>query len=118
MKATTTVFVYGTLMPGEERWPLLEPYAVGAHRAMVPGQLYDTGRGYPCALFDRAGSIPGSVIELDPSLADEALTMLDQVEGVHLGLYARVLVTTDADEPAWSYAWGADLDGLVPIVKW
>jgi gamma-glutamylcyclotransferase (GGCT)/AIG2-like uncharacterized protein YtfP len=115
---TTKVFVYGTLMPGEGRWSLVEPFSLGVHEAIVRGQLYDTGRGYPCALFDRPGSIPGAVIDLDPTRADEALTILDQVEGVHLGLYARVLVITDADEPAWSYAWGDDLDGLVPIVKW
>lgn len=24
----TLVFVYGTLMPGERRWPLLRPYAL------------------------------------------------------------------------------------------
>src|SRR5437879_9693245 len=105
-------------MPGEERWPLLEPYAVGAHRAIVQGQLYDTGRGYPCALFDRPGSIPGAVIELDASRIRAALVLLDEVEGVDLGLYERVVVITDANEPAWSYAWCDDLDGLVPIVRW
>jgi gamma-glutamylcyclotransferase (GGCT)/AIG2-like uncharacterized protein YtfP len=115
---TTSVFVYGTLLPGQDRWPLIAEHAVAVREATVRGQLYDTGRGYPCALFDRDGSIPGAVIELDPSRADDVLAMIDEVEGVRLGLYARVLVTTDADEPAWSYAWRADLDGLVPIVKW
>ncbi|MGH3463334.1 MAG: gamma-glutamylcyclotransferase, partial [Kribbellaceae bacterium] len=67
------MFVYGTLLPGQERWPLLEPYAVGSHPASVTGQLYDTGRGYPCALFDRPGSIPGAIVELDPAQLDAAL---------------------------------------------
>jgi gamma-glutamylcyclotransferase (GGCT)/AIG2-like uncharacterized protein YtfP len=114
----SAVFVYGTLLPGQERWPLLEPYALEAREALVRGQIYDTGRGYPGALFDRPGSIPGALIELDPERLTDALTMLDEVEGVDLGLYRRVLVHTDADEPAWSYAWADDPDALVPIERW
>ena len=114
----TAVFVYGTLLPGEERWPLLEPFAVGTREATVAGQLYDTGRGYPCALFDRPGFIPGALIDVDATRLDDVLALLDEVEAVSEGLYARVIVTTDANEPAWSYAWDDDLDGLVPIVRW
>jgi gamma-glutamylcyclotransferase (GGCT)/AIG2-like uncharacterized protein YtfP len=114
----SAVFVYGTLLPGRERWPLIEPYALGSREAFVGGRLYDTGRGYPCARFDLSGLIPGAVITLDPGRLVDALVMLDEVEGVGLGLYERVLVRTDADEDAWSYAWGGDPDGLVPIVRW
>ncbi len=114
----TCVFVYGTLLPGEERWPLIAAHVVAARPANVRGALFDTGAGYPCALFDRDGTIPGAVLELRPAEVDAVLAMLDEVEGVELGLYERVVVTTDANEPAWSYAWAQDLDGLVRILRW
>jgi gamma-glutamylcyclotransferase (GGCT)/AIG2-like uncharacterized protein YtfP len=114
----TAVFVYGTLLPGEERWPLVEAHVVAARPATVRGALFDTGAGYPCALFDRDGTIPGAVLELRPGDVDTVLAILDEVEGVDLGLYERVVVTTDANEPAWSYAWAQDLDGLVRILRW
>ena len=47
------LFVYGTLAPGHEAWPVLEPWVVGAPASPTrsPGCLYDTGRGYPAATF-------------------------------------------------------------------
>ncbi|MEY2457172.1 MAG: hypothetical protein QOK06_2266 [Acidimicrobiaceae bacterium] len=114
----TAVFVYGTLLPGEHRWPLLEPFAVGSRRAAVAGRLFDTGRGYPCALFSGSGSIPGAVVALDPARVEEALLLLDEVEGVTFGLYERVVATTDDGEAVWSYAWAGTMDELTPIVRW
>ena len=64
------VFVYGTLMPGRLRWPLIELQATGHRPAAVPGRLFDTGQGWPAALFDdgcghhrarRAGGAPPRV---------------------------------------------------------
>ena len=114
----TAVFVYGTLLPTEGRWPLLEPFAVGVRTAAVTGRLFDTGRGYPCALFSSTGSIPGAVIDIEPDRIDEVLALLDEVEGVVFGLYERALMTTDDGEPVWSYAWAGDMDDLTPIVRW
>ena len=45
------LFVYGTLAPGELSWSLLAPHAVATCEGSVPGRLYDTGRGYPGAVF-------------------------------------------------------------------
>src|SRR4051794_23069441 len=114
----TAVFVYGTLLPTESRWPLLEPFATGARAASVPGRLFDTGRGYPCALFSGRGSIPGAVVTVDEAHIDEVLALLDEVEGVAFGLYERALVTTDDGERVWSYEWAGDMDDLTPIVRW
>jgi gamma-glutamylcyclotransferase (GGCT)/AIG2-like uncharacterized protein YtfP len=114
----TTVFVYGTLLPNESRWPLLEPFAIGARPATVPGRLFDTGRGYPCALFSGAGTIPGAVVTLEPAQVAEVLELLDEVEGVAFGLYERVVVRTDDGEAVWSYEWATDMDELTPIVRW
>ena len=70
----THLFVYGTLRPGQERWPHLAPFVVDqGHDDTVPGALYDTGNGYPAARFDRAGTIHGRVYSLHVDRLDEAL---------------------------------------------
>lgn len=111
---TVTLFVYGTLGPGEEAWPLLEPHATELRRAQVAGRLYDTGNGYPAAVFDdTAPPVHGWCCRVDASrLAD-----LDRFEG---GDYARVpVVTTDGTE-AIAYEWIAALGGcvLIPGGRW
>jgi len=114
----TALFVYGTLLPDQERWPLIADHVVAVRDATVAGTLFDTGHGYPCARFDGDGSIPGALLELRDDELDAVLAMVDEIEGVDIGLYERVIVTTDANEPAWSYAWAQDLDGLVKIARW
>lgn len=114
------LFAYGTLLPGEPRWAFLEPYVVDEGRpTSVSGRLYDTGRGYPAARFARDGAsdsarIVGRVFHLDPALVDEALTVLDEVEGAVAGLYRRVDVQIDSGERAAAYEYGDGLD-LRPI---
>ena len=114
------VFVYGTLRPGQSRWPILSTFVAGRdHReAAVPGQLYDTGRGYPAAVFDGDGTVPGLLIRLADEHVERALQILDKVEGTDYELYARALVTTTDGDHAWAYAWLGTLDGLTPIDCW
>lgn len=113
---TPDVFVYGTLMPGHLRWHHIEPYVVERWQDKVPGQLYDTGRGYPGARFDEPGHIPGWGLRLDDARLDEALRLLDEIEGPHL--YERVLVATGVGRPAWSYRMLLDADEMEPIAAW
>ena len=48
MHVVTDLFVYGTLLPGDVRWPLLERYVTGEGTSdAVAGLLYDTGLDYP-----------------------------------------------------------------------
>ncbi|MCU1367341.1 MAG: hypothetical protein JWN39_2980 [Ilumatobacteraceae bacterium] len=103
------LFVYGTLRPGEVRWQFLEPYVVdeGADDS-VAGQLFDTGLGYPAAIFGNDGAISGRVYALRAETIDEALHELDIVEGAVRGLYARVPITTAAGVTAWAYQFGTD----------
>jgi gamma-glutamylcyclotransferase (GGCT)/AIG2-like uncharacterized protein YtfP len=117
---TSTLFVYGTLRPGDVRWHLLAPFAAddGVDDA-VDGQLFDTGLGYPAALFgpDPGGmlqAIRGRRYELHTHRLDEALCVLDEEESSVAGLYRRVLVTTRAGRTAWAYEYGGGLD-LSPI---
>ena len=114
------MFVYGTLMPGHLRWSLIEPFADRHHPAAVPGQLYDTGRGYPAARFaphhrDRAvgadgrPTILGVVVDLAPDRRAETLRLLDQIEGAD---YRRRLLSTTAGRACWSYEWVGELGHL------
>ena len=113
------LFVYGTLMPGEARWRLLEPLA--AHDDAVPaeaaGYLYRTPYGWPAAVFDdaAAGLVPGVVVTLrDPQ---RALPVLDEVEGTSTGLFERRLVTTTAGA-CFAYHWPGPVTGFRPIASW
>ena len=115
----STLFVYGTLQPGDERWPFLEPFATdeGTPDA-VDGSLFDTGCGYPAAVFDHRAT-PGEVVQgrrfvLHAGRLDEALAALDEEESSVAGRYRRTLVTTHADLIAWAYQYGEGLD-LTPI---
>jgi gamma-glutamylcyclotransferase (GGCT)/AIG2-like uncharacterized protein YtfP len=95
------LFVYGTLAPGQQRWPALAPFVVGDGRAATAsGLLYDTGYQYPAARFVGGGSIHGRVFELTD--VQRALDELDLVEGAVELLYQRVQVLTSAGA-AWAY---------------
>jgi gamma-glutamylcyclotransferase (GGCT)/AIG2-like uncharacterized protein YtfP len=82
------IFVYGTLQRGEER----SCYMRGCRLSEilgVPGRLYDTGRGYPAALFDDESdrAVSGELYTMeDPSSRIEEL---DRVEGTLSGLFRR-----------------------------
>jgi gamma-glutamylcyclotransferase (GGCT)/AIG2-like uncharacterized protein YtfP len=113
------VFVYGTLQPGEERWPILEPLVSDEGRpATVRGHLYDTGEGYPAALFPDGveALIAGRIFALRAESIEDDLDLLDEVEAAVEGLYRRVVVETSDGERAWAYEFGAGLD-LAPITS-
>lgn len=113
------LFVYGTLRPGDVRWPMLEPWVVGeGHDDDAPGRLFDTGRGYPAAVFDDrvAARIRGRTYELRLDTIESALAALDEEEGTVAGLYHRVEIVTGAGWRAWAYRTGAALD-LTPIAS-
>ena len=109
---TPSVFVYGTLMPGHQRWPWLAPYVQSHHPDEIRGRLYDTQMGYPAALLDEDGRIPGISCTLDPLLADEAWSMLDDIEG---RLYERRTTTTRRGRAVSTYVWIGEREHLVPI---
>ena len=119
MTAPARLFVYGTLMVGHCRWPILEPFvatgAGGAARCRVSGRLFDTGLEYPAARFDLAGVIHGQRFVLRPSRVTEALAVLDRVEGGVEGDFHRVEVRTETGLTAWSYQFGGDTAGLVDL---
>ena len=109
--APTGVFVYGTLMPGQGRWPALASFAAGSRPAMARGHLWDTGLGYPAARFDSGGGqIPGVLVTIAPDLLASALVVLDRIEDEGV-LFRRVEVVTSAG-PALSYEWLGRTEGF------
>ena len=109
------IFCYGTLLPGEERWQFLAPFVLAYEPDQVSGRIYDTGLGYPAALFDRVGIIHGFRFRLDTAQLLDALSLLDEIEGAVEGLYHRVQVTTAMGAQVHAYQYGGTPEGLVDI---
>ncbi len=113
---TVRLFVYGTLVPGDVAWPVLEPWVVGTPQAdTAVGRLYDTGRGYPGATFEavyppargaEATVVHGATVVLHPGRVEAALAELDRYEGDE---YERIAIRTGAGLDAETYAWTASL---------
>jgi gamma-glutamylcyclotransferase (GGCT)/AIG2-like uncharacterized protein YtfP len=117
----TLLFVYGTLMPGHVRWPILEADATAWRSATTPGRLYDLGQGWPVAHFGPTADrsvVPGVAVDLHPDRATACLAALDRVEGVHDGLFVRVEVDLDDGRRAWAYSWPTPLDDGARIDRW
>ncbi|MGY1653300.1 gamma-glutamylcyclotransferase family protein [Geodermatophilus sp. SYSU D01119] len=115
-----TVFVYGTLKPGHARWPALAPFAdepAGVRETAVRGALWDTGYGWP-AMTSGAAPVPGVLVPLVPSRVAEALALLDAIEGVAVGLFQRVRVTTADGTPCWTYRWPGATTDFTAIDSW
>jgi gamma-glutamylcyclotransferase (GGCT)/AIG2-like uncharacterized protein YtfP len=107
------VFVYGTLRPGDVRWPLLRPFVVDeGWPDEVRGQLFDTGLDYPAAVFGTCHDawVVGHTFTLLDHDVDHALAVLDDEEDTVLGLYRRVQVTTRRGVSAWAYEYGSGLE--------
>jgi gamma-glutamylcyclotransferase (GGCT)/AIG2-like uncharacterized protein YtfP len=122
MNGIGRMFVYGTLMPGRLRWPLLEPFATGHRPATVPGELYDAGRGWPVAVLadspDGTGHVPGYVVELDPGSLAACLALIDDVEETETDELRRIEVVTTAGERAWAYHYTPSPAGHTRIAAW
>lgn len=116
------LFVYGTLQPGQPRWPALAGFVLhggNGCRVTVTGTLYDTGYGWPAAIFGGGvdDHIPGIVLRLAPGTVDEGLAALDLIEGVGARLFERVAVEIDGYR-CWAYQWLGDTEGFRRIESW
>ena len=99
---TTKLFVYGTLMRGEERDGLVAHLT--ATPATVHGHLWRAPAGYPALLLDPSGpTIQGELLQLEQA---SILMVLDLYEGVAEGLYTRQQIDVSVNgrkEAAWAY---------------
>jgi gamma-glutamylcyclotransferase (GGCT)/AIG2-like uncharacterized protein YtfP len=115
------LFVYGTLMPGRLRWPLLQPFVTGHQPAGVPGRLFDSGQGWPVATLDDrtvASVVPGILVALDRQRLEACLELIDDVEDTATDELRRLCVTTTAGDVAWAYHFTRPVDGLAAIERW
>ncbi len=134
MNDENSLFVYGTLRFGDVRWHFLEPFVEDhGHPDTAVGRLFDTGAGYPAALFDavadgghgdgvgRGPTIVGHRYRLIPAQTATALQILDEVESAVTGLYRRIRIVTGAGCEAWAYQYGLAFDdpalGLTQITS-
>ena len=115
------VFVYGTLMKGNERWPRMRPWSTeGPVIGSVRGRLYHLGH-YPGLRLDEGGVVHGEVYRCED--IEGALGELDTVEGVDsvepsAGLYLRVPVRVDTKSGtrwAWTYVINQLPSSAVPL---
>jgi len=106
-----SVFVYGTLKPGQCNHDLFRGYDVTFTPATIPGRLY--GYGLPVCLVlpdDSPDRVHGYVATFD-SLS--LLNRLDRLEGVHSGgkgydIYERLEVTAtlETGETVEAFVYG------------
>ena len=112
------VFVYGTLKPGQARWPLLAPFVTGAPiDGMVMGQLRDGGHGYPALNAVDDAKAPGVLCTCRSDEMASLLSLLDDVEGVPQHLYSRQARDVDGTL-AWVYVADRCAGQGTPIDAW
>ena len=114
--AENRLFVYGTSMPGQDGYQVLERYVESARRDEVAGELFDSGRGYPLAKIEPGGgTIRGYLLELDEATQDEARRAMTKYEG---GMFHPVEVRTGSGTTATAYEWIGDTEGFPRIDDW
>jgi gamma-glutamylcyclotransferase (GGCT)/AIG2-like uncharacterized protein YtfP len=108
--AGTYFFVYGTTMPGHLRYHLIQEFVAEATPARVPGQVYDTGSGYPAAKFGPGtGEVEGHLLRLRPERVGETQRLFTQIEA---GMFERVSVETNSGVTAFAYEWIGSIQGM------
>jgi gamma-glutamylcyclotransferase (GGCT)/AIG2-like uncharacterized protein YtfP len=119
------LFVYGTLLRGEERHPVLtRHHAAGAGAAKTAGALIDLGAFPGLVLDGRGGSVAGELYELSDPAA--LFAELDEIEsfrgfGAAGSVYRRAIVRVTrgggATVPAWTYLYAGDTTGSYEIAS-
>ena len=121
-QATEVVFVYGTLLRGEQRHDQVMDHLRRVLPAAIPGRLQDYGE-YPSLLPATGGEqeVQGELLFLDD--IEQVLPLLDAVEGFFGydrpgSLFRRVLISTPAagrEGLAWAWVAGEALGTGEPI---
>lgn len=104
----TPLFVYGTLKPGQSRWPAIAHDVVEVGEGTAPGSLIITQWGWPAADFAAEGTIHGVAVRpVDPEATARVLQVCDRMEDVpHLFRRVTVRIAVGGDEmDATAYEW-------------
>jgi gamma-glutamylcyclotransferase (GGCT)/AIG2-like uncharacterized protein YtfP len=114
MADTLPVFVYGTLMPHGLYWPRISDWILYWEDAEVRGQVFDTGLGYPAAVFRGEAVVTGVLLHFRPDVLDRALDVIDEIEDEGHE-YRRIEVTTAGGQRAVAYEWMHGTEGMVGV---
>lgn len=115
--ALDRLFVYGTLRPRGQAFPLVEPVVVRHQPAVLTGySLVGEGHRYPWCIESPGSEVAGELLWLRE--VQETLRRLDEYEGVDEPEpeYVRAVadVLTGAEVlPAWVYVGGSAVPGDV-----
>lgn len=104
---TDRLFVYGSLKPGEGRWPLIADLVEDVGPAWTSGTLVATPYGWPAATFDGDGTVHGHLLRPRVGARDELIRRCDRIEGEG-ELFRRVVVAVDGRDgtvEATAYEW-------------
>jgi gamma-glutamylcyclotransferase (GGCT)/AIG2-like uncharacterized protein YtfP len=97
------VFVYGTLLVGEENHHIAAPYIRHIQPGRVKGRLYDVG-AYPALVIEEEGEVIGEWF----TVTKEGLQAMDELEeyekGSQYNEYERVWVK-DIEQPIEGYVY-------------
>ena len=123
--ACSALFVYGTLMQGEQRFVRLESHGIASLApAWVRGRLVDHG-AYPGLVCDGATMVHGELVYCTDIAA--TLRATDHVELFHGfghpdNLYRRALVEAQTDDGrrtlAWTYVTSRPDAPVIPLGSW
>ena len=98
----TSLFVYGTLRPGQPLWEEVADFVDQTESAVITGwELFELPEGYP-AIVPGSGKVIGDLLALDDGRVSEALRRTDLVESYRPGdstsLYERIVIDTPLEQ--------------------
>lgn len=111
---TVAIFAYGTLKPGGMYYSRVAQWVVFTTEAMVAGELFDTGFGYPAAVFGESDVVHGTLLHVPESVVDRVTETMDEIENEGEE-YRRVRVVTLDGTEAISYEWIGDTSRFRPL---
>ncbi len=119
------LFVYGSLKPGESRWPLIADLVEVVGPATAHGRIVATPMGWPAATFSGAGIVHGLLLRArGPVAARELWQVSDRLEDAGR-LFIRRIIRVELDgrmQLAAAYAWnparGAPPGKPIPGGRW
>ena len=110
--STRKVFVYGTLMNGEDNHHFLENSTCLGKAAIEGYDMYNVGGWYP-AIIPGNSRIIGELYEVP----ENDMPSIDMLEGEG-SLYIRKCEITTGNEMAYIYEYARDTEGLDKIDSW
>ncbi|MYL34732.1 gamma-glutamylcyclotransferase [Pontibacillus yanchengensis] len=73
---TYNVFIYGTLLPGENNHHIASPYLIDRKNGNVTGRLFHVG-SFPALVLDHANTVTGEWF----TVSEQGLAEMDNLEG-------------------------------------